>query len=390
MNSNSSNSHFPDLASMRPVVGGNLAAPKSRAAELIEGDHHQPASRSSLAETNTPAVASASADQAGRAELSTPALAGPGPDVPGLHEPGLLHANAAPARLHFYVKYFFMIWFFRYLFDPLPLLSQLPIGYAEPIGWMRLVPQAAAVWLQSYGGLLLLKYGFLTCCLATLFRRTRLPAALLGCVGLTSINAIVRSFGHINHAELGPLLVTWVLSLFLVRIGGEWSSTQRDSKHRWWHRPHPTATIGLCTAATVMGLAYASVGIARLVDGGPVLFWGDTISNHVVRASSSEWVVGYNFSSWIVDQPVLANLLRAGTLAVTFVEVLVPFAVFSRRIRWLVLAVMPGFHIGAMLLFKVFFVEQILALFLLVEIEALRALVWRWKTVRGLMPGRVS
>ena len=32
---------------------------------------------------------------------------------------------------------------------------------------------------------------------------------------LTTALAVARGLGHINHADIGPLLVTWVLTLFL-------------------------------------------------------------------------------------------------------------------------------------------------------------------------------
>ena len=285
-----------------------------------------------------------------------------------LAERGVLHADATPARLHLYVKLLFAIWFARYLFDPLPLLSRLPLAYADGVGWLRLLPLRGMELLYSPAGLYAVKYGLLACCVGTWFARLRLPAALVGCVLLTTLNAIVRSFGHVNHSELGPLLVTWVLSLFLFRAGGQWKSTLLNPQHRWWHRPHPAAAMGLGTAVIVLGLVYAGVGLARIFGGGAELFTGETIGNHVLRASHSPWVAPWNFSRWVVGTPWLSAGLQLGTLAVTGVELLVPFSLVSTRIRWLIWAALPGFHIGAMFLFKVFFIEQILTLLLLVPL----------------------
>ena len=275
--------------------------------------------------------------------------------------PGLLHADASSATLVFYLKFFFAIWFIRYLLDPLPGLSDLPLEYANPVGPLQWIPLGWYQAIHSFWGLATLKFVILCCCIGVWFPRQRIVFAVVGCVSVTLAASIVRGFGHINHAEIGPILITWVLTLFCMRMPKDelrYTSTRKNS----------TASVAVITAAVVLGLVYAFVGIARLTNGGFELFLGDTIPRHVVKGSHSQWVLPHDLS-WVREYPALIWQLKIGTLLVTLVEIATPFALISKRIRYVILLIMPAFHIGAILMFKVIFIEQMLSLVLLINIS---------------------
>jgi len=282
----------------------------------------------------------------------------------------MLHQDATPALLVFFARYMFTIWFLRYLFDPLPNLSLLPVEYTDPVGWVRILPGFLIVAIHSFWGLMAIKLTLLASCVGVWFRRTQSHSALVACVMLTTVNAIVRGFGHANHCEIAPLIVTWILSIFLFRIAtrNEPNADARTETESPVKTANTSAATGLMTATIALGLCYAFVGIARLVNGGFELFAGDTIIHHAYRASYNDWVLSYDFSQLITHYPWIGTQLKIGTFFVTLVEIAVPFALISRRIRWMVLLIMPAFHIGAMCMFKVIFVEQILTLFLLVNV----------------------
>jgi hypothetical protein len=260
------------------------------------------------------------------------------------------------------LKYFFAIWFLRYLFDPLYTLSELPLAYGYPTGWLAYMPLAWYEAIHSFWGLLILKIAILACCIGVWSQRWRLQSAIAGCVLITTANAITRGFGHINHAELGPLLVTWVLTIFLTRLPKESISTPST-------KPDQTAATGLITATLIISFVYSFVGIARVANGGIEFFVGDTLPNHMTQGSYSTWVLDHNISYWVKANPWMIVALKIGTVAVTVFEIAMPFCLVSRRLRFLTLLIMPGFHIGAILVFKVIFIEQALTMLLLINIS---------------------
>ena len=272
----------------------------------------------------------------------------------------LLHADANRKTLEFCVRLFFAIWFFRYIFDPLQILGQLPLAYADPVGPLRWLPNWLVESMFGTVGLTLLRFGILSACICVWIKPVRAQSALIGCLFITAAAAICRSFGHINHAEIGPILVTWVLTLFYLKLPAEIPANKKLE--------NSTASTGMITATLVLTLVYALVGIARLCDGGWVIFTGDTIPNHVSQGSYSNWVLPFDFSHWVWDYPAIAWSVKIGTLIVTVLEIATPFALISRRIRYAVLFIMPLFHLGAILMFKVVFIEQPIALILLINL----------------------
>ena len=106
--------------------------------------------------------------------------------------PPVLHEDASSATLITFLKYFFAIWFLRYLFDPLYTLSELPLAYGYPTGWLAYMPLAWYEAIHSFWGLLILKIAILACCIGVWSQRWRLQSAIAGCVLITTANAITR------------------------------------------------------------------------------------------------------------------------------------------------------------------------------------------------------
>lgn len=270
----------------------------------------------------------------------------------------VLHHHASSAALVFFLKFFFAIWFFRYLLDPLQNLSQLPIEYSDPVGWLRWLNVNFYVALHSFTALLLIKFGILAACVGVWFPKTRIKSAILGCILVANACAISRGFGHLNHAEISPLLVTCILTFFA------WRLPTANLQHPD-HKPNQTAATGLILATLVLALSYALAGVERMAVGGFELFTGDTMVNYAVQRSFSTWVFEFNFSQLLLANPWLAAMLKIGTVVVTIAEIAMPFCLVSRRMRFFILLVMPAFHIGAILMFKVVFIELPLSLLLL-------------------------
>ena len=274
---------------------------------------------------------------------------------------GLLHANASSATYVFYLKACFTVWLVYFVLNPIQSLSELPLEYAVAIGWLAILPEFLLTAICSFAGLLTIRLLIISACIGVWFGKTRFVSTVIGTILITTVCTLTRGFGHINHAEIGPLLVTWVLMLFLWRM-------PRNTLQSPSHEPNSTCAAGIVCATIVFTFVYAFVGIARLVSGGMTVLAGDSITNHLLRAQHSDWILSFDASSIVLASPILLLLLKLGTVAVSIVELSSPLSLVNRRIRLLMLSVMPGFHLGAMLLFKVFFIEQLFFMVLLVNV----------------------
>ncbi|MEM9412600.1 MAG: hypothetical protein AAGA30_15915 [Planctomycetota bacterium] len=265
----------------------------------------------------------------------------------------LLHQNADSQNLLIAVKLFFAMWFVRYLIDPIETLSTVPLDYSIPVGVLQFTSPDFYQSLHSFWGLLILKVGICSCAISVWFPRIRNVAAIVGCVLLMIVNAVTRGFGHLNHAEIGPLLVTCILVAFMCQLKhGEYRSAEASK----------TASSGLILATLCFMLTYSFVGVARLIHGGIAFFSGETITNSMLRMSQQDWLLEIDLSSALVANSGLLFGLKIGTAIVTIFEAAAPLVLVSRLFRTSFLLLIPGFHLGAILIFKIDFVENIFAM----------------------------
>jgi hypothetical protein len=273
-----------------------------------------------------------------------------------------LHRDASPAAHVFFVKAFFAMWFVRFAFDPLQDLSELPLAYASPVGWLDMLPANINAAFHSYWGLLILKFGLLAACIGVFWGSTRKLAAFTGCCLVTVACAVTRGFGHIHHAEIGPLLATWVMVVFMLRLPSAFVRSPN-------YMAHPSSSAGLVGAALTLALLYSFVGIHRLVVGGLDVFAGNTMTNHMIRAINFDWNIASDPGRIVLASPTLIFMVKIGTVLVTFVEISAPLCLIHRRLRLMTLAVIPAFHVGAILMFKIVFAEQLMALILFWDVS---------------------
>ena len=281
-----------------------------------------------------------------------------------MQEPRLLHSDATPKTLIFMMKFVFAMWFVRFLFDPIERLSDFPVHYTAPVGLMGWMPEQLYVFSHSFVGLVIIKTAILASCIGVWMPATRRGAAAVGCLAIAIISHITRGFGHINHAEISPLLVTIVLTVFMLRLPKDQvvlpgSKTCKDS------------SFAMVFSTLCFTLTYSLVGLARLFNGGIELLSGPTIPNSMLQMSHHDWLLPINLSEFLIASPLLLLALKLGTAAVTIFEICAPLCLISRKFRYAFLATMPGFHLGAILIFKIDFVENVLMMILLLNLTAM-------------------
>lgn len=295
-------------------------------------------------------------------------------------DPKLLHEDATSQTLIFMVKYMFAVWFVRYLIDPLHHLSEIPIHYTSPISFMGWLPENVYLALHSALGLTCLRLMILVSCIAVWIPKYRMPGAAVGCVLISVINAITRGYGHVNHAEIGPLLVTGILTLFMFRLP-KGQAIAPDNQE------NSAASTGLILATFCFALTYSFVGVARFVHGGIDLLAGDTITNAMLRMSHHDWLLEHNLSAMLIASPLMLLTLKLGTAFVTVFEAAAPLCLVSEKFRKCFLLLMPAFHIGTVLVFKINFIENVLTMMLFINLTPLVARLSASQPAGGFLAG---
>ena len=266
----------------------------------------------------------------------------------------LLHQDAGPKALEFLRLYVFGIWLIGILLDPLPRLASLPLAYYKAVGILRLLPEPAEAWLLSVEGLIALKTALVMTCAVSLLPRAFRFASPLAVFFLLVYQCLVRGFGHVNHAEIMPLLAAVTLATFA-------NLPRREPAPGY----NPYAA-PLITVALLLTLSYSALGFLRIYRG-VSLFTGDTILNYVASRSLRSSFYDFNLGFVAVSCAPAAFLLKAGYPVVTCIEALAPLVMVSRSFRAVFLAVMVPFHILTLLLMEVSFIENLLLYIVLVD-----------------------
>jgi hypothetical protein len=266
----------------------------------------------------------------------------------------LLHRDANRAALTFFQIYVFGLWLLRIAADPLHRLAVLPPGYYDPVGILRLVPDALHGWLLSVEGLIALKGALLVTLALSLWPRSFRYSAPVASLLLALYLSLIHGFGGINHAVILSLLAALILALF---------ANLPQPKPLSAHNPY---AVPLVTVALVVTLSYSLVGLTRLQNG-PSVFTGDTIVNYVVSRSLRSYYYDFNLGLTAVSWGPAAFLLRAGFPLVTLVELLAPLVLVSRSFRGIFLAVIVPFHLATLFLMEVNFIENLLLTLVLVD-----------------------
>jgi len=286
--------------------------------------------------------------------MTTPSASAPSRTAPFR----LLHEDANAAALTFFRTFVFGLWLVAVVRDPLARLAALPTSYYEPVGVLRLVPEGAQAALLSAPGLVTLKSLLVLVLALSLVPRLFRFAGSVAVVLLVVHQSLIRGFGHVNHAEIVPLLAALTLAVFALlpdREGG-------PSYNRY--------AVPILAVALVASVCYSMVGLYRLSQGVEI-FTGDSILNFVVSRSLRTSYHDFNLGGSAVSWRPVAWMLTAGFPVVTLVEVLAPLVVVSRVFRWVFLGVMVPFHLLTILLMEVSFAENLLLYVFFVDLPSL-------------------
>jgi hypothetical protein len=284
-----------------------------------------------------------------------------------------LHQEASASSLGLTRVLVFGIWLYQLAVDPVQRLGELPGSAFDPPGFLRLLPDQVQGLLLERSTLLAFKAGLLIGLVLVILGVPRSKLVLGSTVaGLVVYQAVVRGFsGHVNHAELALLYISLLLVAFPVfdgltvrtlRGAPEPASSGRGPGER---APFVAAML---TACVILSLTYFFVGAVRLWKG-LALFGTPALRGYIAE---------HAFQGGTFDGGALAPLhvpavafglplwfFQAAFVLATVLELSVPLALFSRRLRPVIVVALLWFHVTIWVFMDVPFPENmcLLALF---------------------------
>jgi hypothetical protein len=287
--------------------------------------------------------------------------------------PAFLHQDATASSLGLVRILVFGIWLYQLTMDPVQRLAEMPHAAFDPPGVLRVLPSRIWDLLLASPVLLTLKAGLLLALALVILgvARSKVMVALT-VAALIAYQGIVRGFsGHINHAELALLYISMLLVFFPVFDGlTVWTLRGRPGPPAADRRPDDRApyVTAMLAACLILSLTYFVVGAVRLWKG------IDLFSTPALRG----YIAEHAFQGGAFDGATTTPLtipaaalglplwfLQVAFALSTVLELAVPLALFSRRLRPVIVLGLLLFHVTIWAFMDVPFPENmcLLALF---------------------------
>ncbi|MFT3883410.1 MAG: hypothetical protein QM703_27640 [Gemmatales bacterium] len=220
----------------------------------------------------------------------------------------------------------------------------------QPAGVMRLL--GASYWAPLITPELTLVLHWLTIGLLVMVAAGVGPyrwMAPLSCVALTVAEGLVRGLGISTHANIILLLSCYLLALFpaadaLTLFGKKRPPTTPPQQYR----------AALVSLSLLFCATYMLAAARRLSSSGIMIYFDDSIL-HSLALRDAELGPHGGLGIWVCESFLPAWSMRLGFPVVTLLEFLAPLCIFSKRFRWLWLAVMVPFHISTGWLMGIWF-----------------------------------
>ncbi|REL33198.1 hypothetical protein DYD21_13165 [Rhodohalobacter sp. SW132] len=242
--------------------------------------------------------------------------------------------------------------------------AQLPIEIFEPWGFHAVInflqPETLHIILSA-PFLLFLKIGtIIGCSLLIAGVRPFRTVAIVTVIFIFLLDFVIRGFnGYINHGQI----VIYFAAIFLCfsAASNRWSLFGKDEMNQSPNK----YSFPIILTATTFSFVYAFIGIRRFVRGGMEIFTNDALLIYTVRNSLNYSNYGFELGLVLIEFDLVIVLLKTGFFIVTMMEVLTPYILFNRYLRYSWLVVMIPFHFSTLFTMNIFFWENILLILVL-------------------------
>lgn len=276
--------------------------------------------------------------------------------------PTVLHHDAGPQARQFFTRYVFCLWLAHEMAFPLERLAELPHSYYAPVGPLNWLPLWLEGSLLTWQSLFALRMATIVACVGALFARSFRLAAPIACLLITLEQSLVRSYSSfMNHAELNLLFAAYLLTAYVFADDMVGDRLRKLGERQ---RFSPDG-IPLLAIACVLCVTYYLVGVTRMVYGGPMMFFNETIVNATLLYTRQPWFIDFDLGEWLVQSVWVRLSMKVGFAVITLMEILAPFAlIWPRFRRWFVVSMLV-FHVAIIVAMKVPFIENMFLLLVL-------------------------
>jgi predicted DCC family thiol-disulfide oxidoreductase YuxK len=257
----------------------------------------------------------------------------------------LLHGETTFEVRRLFTVWVAAIWLLHLALEPLTDLAGIPPGLfrpVAPVGWLPHRIEVLFLEPVVLHGLRIL--GVVSLLVAAI--RERAPVALVvAAIVLTLAQSIVRSLGHVNHAELPALYAVYALAFVAVleRLRG---------------RSRALDALPLVVTAAALTTTYSLTAVFRLAHGGLAVYTTGSMVEWSAAAAfqPDEWrsQMGLLTAYDVVRWPLLLSFPL-----VTLFELAAPYCLISRTFRLLFVPIVVAFHVATLLFMNIFFWENV-------------------------------
>ena len=259
----------------------------------------------------------------------------------------LIHTGASPSALTMVRVLLCGLCLLKVAIDPIQRLALLPFSIFTPPFPLNLFPAEIAEGLVTSPGALLALRIFTALFALLVMCGIKVPwTGIAACLLFTTYQALVGSYGHINHAEV-PL----ILGLYAF-VGHAWIAKIPEYRPKQAEHTLITITFLFC-------LTYTLIAARRFAQGGLDIFLQPVMEGWSVEMASRVSYFNLGWGRYAAESALFCLFLRVGFVLGTIAELLAPFALVSRRFRQGFVAVMVPMHLMILLVMNIGFFENI-------------------------------
>jgi hypothetical protein len=253
------------------------------------------------------------------------------------------------------------------LFTSFSAFGLLPVTILRPTGAMKLLPWSFYDWLQTPAAMVGLKCLLVSSLLLSTLGFLTVVSTKTSLLLVVFYQGLLRSFGHFNHDEM---LAIYCLAVLAFTPCGDDFSIDSWLKKSWRVRPTFAYAYPILLMQLLTAWSYFSSALIKLRVAGLKYFSADNLpALAIFHSLDNLHDTHFKLAFWL---PQVKAYLPFAVGLVLLWELLFPFAIFWRRVRWLILGFGVIFHLATLLFMNIFFPHQLAMYLIFVDWD-------RWK-----------
>ena len=228
---------------------------------------------------------------------------------------------------------------------------------------MKLAPWAFYDGLFTPTGMTLLKWALIISLLFSTAGLATSWSTKIAALMVVFYEGLVRSFGHFNHDEM---IAVYILVVLAFSPCGDALSVDNLRKQAA-SKPPFAYGYPILLAQAFLAWAYFSSALIKLRVSGLTYFYADTLPTLAIMQSLDNLHDTHFRFAFLL--PAIKSYTPIFVVLVVAWELIFPLAIFSKRLRWPILAFGVVFHVATLLLMNFIFVYHLLMYVVFIDWE---------------------